>query len=79
MAIAPSPTFFAVSSSVSTGVAQSGEWSVCMWRSTWMKSRLWSCSADGDLAVSVPAGGDLLEERLELVRHARPAEVLMGV
>ncbi len=34
MAIAPSPTFFAVSSSMSTGVAQSGEWSVCMWRST---------------------------------------------
>ena len=38
IAIAPSPTFLAVSSSVSTGVAQSGEWSVCMCRSTWMKS-----------------------------------------
>ena len=40
MAIAPRPTFLAVSRSVSTGVAQSGEWSVCMCRSTWMKSRV---------------------------------------
>ncbi len=36
IAIAPSPTRWPVSSSVSTGVAQSGEWSVCMCRSTWM-------------------------------------------
>ena len=33
IAIAPRPRCFAVSSSTSTGVAQSGEWSVCMWRS----------------------------------------------
>ena len=39
IAIAPRPTRFAVSSSVSTGVAQSGEWSVCMWRSTCTNSR----------------------------------------
>ena len=42
-AIASSPTFRAVSSRVSTGVAQSCEWSVCMCRSTWMKSREPSC------------------------------------
>ncbi len=73
-AIAPRPTFLAVSSSVSTGVAQSGEWSVCMWRSTWMKSR--SVDALVRMAtwpVAVPACRDLLEERLELVGHARPA------
>ena len=33
-AIAPSPWSRAVASSTSTGVAQSGEWSVCMCRST---------------------------------------------
>ena len=36
IAIAPSPTSLADSSSTSTGVAQSCEWSVCMCRSTWM-------------------------------------------
>ena len=36
IAIAPSPRSLAVSSSTSTGVAQSGEWSVCMCRSQWM-------------------------------------------
>ncbi len=39
IAIAPRPRRFAVSSSTSTGVAQSGEWSVCMWRSVKTKSR----------------------------------------
>ena len=34
IAIAPSPAAFADSSRTSTGVAQSCEWSVCMWRST---------------------------------------------
>ena len=34
------PARFAVSSSVSTGVAQSGEWSVCMCRSTWTNGAL---------------------------------------
>ena len=33
IAIAPMPRSFAVSSSTSTGVAQSLEWSVCMWMS----------------------------------------------
>ena len=36
IAIAPRPRSRAVASSTSTGVAQSGEWSVCMWRSTWI-------------------------------------------
>ena len=39
IAMAPRPTLFAVSRSVSTGVAQSGEWSVCMCRSTCTNSR----------------------------------------
>jgi hypothetical protein len=39
MAIAPSPRSLAVSRSTSTGVAQSGEWSVCMCRSTLISRR----------------------------------------
>ena len=59
-AIAPRPTLLAVSSSVSTGVAQSGEWSVCMCRSTWMKSRSASRRRSCGLpSVVVPARGDL--------------------
>ena len=36
IAIAPSPRALAVSSSTSAGVAQSGEWSVCICRSQWI-------------------------------------------
>ena len=66
----------AVSSSVSTGVAQSGEWSVCMCRSTWMKSPAAELLAHGRCAVRVVAArGDALVELLELVGHARPVDV----
>ena len=53
IAIAPSPCSLAVSSRSSAGVAQSGEWSVCMCRSQWMYSRL--LQAPADLRVPAPS------------------------
>ena len=70
IAIAPRPTRLAVSSSVSTGVAQSGEWSVCMWRSTSTKSRSASRLRTLGAAVRrVAPRGDLRVELLEAVRR----------
>ena len=70
IAIASRPTSSAVSSSVSTGVAQSGEWSVCMWRSTCTKSR-----EDRRLRTAgAPSGGvaPAGHRAVELLETARP-------
>ncbi len=72
-AIAPSPCSRAVASSTSTGVAQSGEWSVCMCRSTsitGLPARR-RRSTGSPLGVA-PARGELAVELLQLVRHVAP-------
>ena len=60
----------AVSSSVSTGVAQSGEWSVCMCRSTWTKSR--SAEPLADLAGSRWRRAGARRSRRRAPRRGRP-------
>ena len=55
-AIAPRPCARAVASSTSTGVAQSGEWSVCMCRSTSISGRPSSRRADRRVAAQRSVG-----------------------
>ena len=77
IAIAPRPRSRAVSSRTSTGVAQSGEWSVCMWRSTSISGRPAIRRADLGVAGRVVAAGEEPPvDRLELVGDRVPVAPL---
>ena len=84
-AIAPKPRSRAVSISTSTGVAQSEEWSVCMWRSTSISGRSFSrlrivgfavrgrggARSAAGRSVSKPSTTSSQVGRLRLVRRQR--------
>ena len=74
IAIAPRPRSRAVSSRTSTGVAQSGEWSVCMCRSQWIVRARREPASNRRLAGGVVAPrGDPRVDLLELVGDLAPA------